>query len=245
MNPSSLRTSSFVAYFSHLPPQEAIERCASLQGATEICSDVDNWKAYVAKRYGLKYSFQRPDLLTAEEWQQQALALEISTDAKINGNTYIAIADASGITRLVSLRGRREYYHAHPDNKAKVFSAPILFVPGIPIVISEANRYTIFYVGSFADRDMGQQLQSIFESPDLSHQWFLELLIPTYSEYVGQGKVLNYIDVSTVAPGEAFSLRRINAVPDNAVNLNTILVLLQELIGTRKTSFYIKNGYEE
>jgi hypothetical protein len=89
MRVSSLKSSSFVSYFSHLPPDQAIEKCAQLQGASDICSNVDNWKAYVAKRYGLKYSLQRPDLLTADEWMAQAMELEkVKSDISVTTNRY-------------------------------------------------------------------------------------------------------------------------------------------------------------
>jgi hypothetical protein len=184
MNPQSLRSSSFVAYFSHLPPQEAIQRCANLKGAAEICSDVDNWKAYVAKRYGLKYSLQRPDLTTAEEWQQQALALEISTDPKINGHLYYAGTYNGGETRLFPYGDRRQHIPPNIGN-AHYFFRIKLYVVGLPIIVLPETTHVTFHVGSFkASNDDLDVKASAFESATLSYEWLLELFIPTYENYV-------------------------------------------------------------
>lgn len=167
MNPKSLLSSSFVAYFSHLPPQEAIERCNRLNGAAEICSDIDNWKAYISKRYGLKYSVQRPDLLTTEEWQQQALALEgldlswhVDDWRRVGAeryavpagrNNYIAMiiegSKNGGI--LLTYDGSTAYFKDHPiifDDRLIQIN---LLLPGIPLAVSDYTRQITFHAVQF------------------------------------------------------------------------------------------------
>ncbi len=224
-------------YFSHLPPREAIARCSRLNGAEEICSDVDNWKAYIIRRYGLKFSLQRPDLTTADEWQRQALALEISTDSEADENVYLAMALFDGTTRLMNLEQRREYYR-EPTNRGAAFFTPIIYVPGIPIVISAETRQMTFHVGRFTSTILiGQTLTSIFESVALTEQWFLELLIPAYSEYVDEGRLLTALQFDAVDRTGHVTSRRIQGTANKAENLNLVLSTFKELLGTSGTSF--------
>jgi hypothetical protein len=217
MNPNSLRSSSFVAYFSHLPPQEAINRCNQLQGAAEICSDVNNWKAYVAKRYGLKYSVQRPDLLTADDWMAQAIALEAANlnlpsqnQPKITPlqDNYIAVVFPESSPLLLNHSQYRVYLKEHEDVEQLISIA--LLVPGIPIIINDDTRLATFHVARLTVLgNMGQILPSMgpkhpsyssvmFESAKLCHQWMLELLIPYYSAYAEVGYVPSQVHMATV-----------------------------------------------
>jgi hypothetical protein len=226
MNPSSLKSSSFVAYFSHLPPQIAIERCNRLNGAAEICSDADNWKAYIAKRYGLKFSVQRPDLITAEEWQAQAVALE-----EVDLNWHFDDWSKVGMARYAIPEGRnryvaviiegfqnggvlftyaelKAYFKAHPiifDDQA--IEIP-LFLPGIPVVVSDYSRQITFHAVKFRAQvhfensqdypNLGPKLPhddaTTFESPTQAHQWLLELFIPYYTKFMEYGYTLNNVD---------------------------------------------------
>jgi hypothetical protein len=197
MNPQSLRSASFVAYFSHLSPQEAIQRCASLQGATEICSDADNWKAYIAKRYGLKFSVQRPDLITAEEWQAQAVALEKYKPD--NTNRYYAFVYRDLPPMLFS---DRDYATSDFNRNYQLYRELVkilIDLPGIPIVVSDYSRRLTFHVCDFYVQNRNVELvedldtkhrsyaNTIFESQSLCQEWLLELFIPYYSTYINKG----------------------------------------------------------
>lgn len=230
----SLRKASFVAYFSHLPPQEAIEKCHQLQGSSELCSDIDNWKAYVAKRYGLKYSLQRPDLTTAEEWQAQAVALEKPG----NVNKYYAFVFRDFPPMLFS---ERELFVSDFRRNYQLYTELFQIgveLPGIPIIVSDNSRQLTFHVCHFyvQDRDynFGDDIdvkhlshdRTIFESQSLCREWMLELFVPYYSIYASKGYTpsgfsVEYTTISSIGISHWDHAR--------ANNIDEILAILNSL----------------
>lgn len=233
-----------MAYFSHLPPQEAIARCEQLQGASEICSDIDNWKAYIAKRYALKYSVQRPDLLTAEEWQQQAMLLEVR-NTEPSDQIYIAVAINGAPAIFRPFQGYEQYLNQNPGFLANIVrTIPVIF-QGLSIVNSPRTRDVIFHVCEFSiisiegnvrplDRKLPPKATTMFESTELSHQWFLELLIPYYAEYIAQGFQPMTL-ISTVDRIDGGNIT--NIFPIN--NLESILARLADAFKLNDASFHL------
>ena len=244
MKAPTLRQTSFVAYFSHLPPDEGIDNCAKLQGATEICSDVDNWKSYVAKRYGLKYSLQRPDLTTTSEWQLQALALEQPNSVIVPyQHNYVATASRGESPVFQSSDDHRKYNAANPGALYRIESRITVSVPGIPIDINYKTLDVTFHVRFFQIGGPSSQLapafdikhpnrdSTVFESASLCHDWMLELLIPYYSKYLELGYTSVVINSGVVDANGEFTERR------SIATLDDILKKLDEIFSIKNQRF--------
>lgn len=248
MKSTTLKQSSFVAYFSHLPPQEAIDRCSELQGAADICSDVDNWKAYVARRYGLKYSLQRPDLTTADQWMQHVLILEQVDLRRSLRGILVAPANTHGYAAPLfhespaTIRSQFEHMNwllTFPFGENKPVSI-IVTLPGMPLVISDA---TFHLCGFDVNVPSGVWLQAlddkhpshdstIFEAASLCHDWLLELLVPYYSSYIERGYALDGLRITSMnQEGQIFHNL---VVPPN---FNFILSRLQQLFTIENQAF--------
>lgn len=218
INALKLKQASFVAYFSHLPPQEAIDRCSKLQGAAEICSDVDNWMAYVARRYGFKYSLQRPDLTTADEWMAHALALEQVDFERLAQNEF---RPSHNVHRYIvtlftevpaTLRSEFQFMNWLNQRVPGGNYPPNITVnlPGLPLVISDASLEAIFHLCRFTvqinrggfmnDIDIKHRSHDaeMFESSSLCHEWLLELLVPYYSSLVDKGYEVNRVKITSI-----------------------------------------------
>jgi hypothetical protein len=259
MRPSTLKTSSFVAYFNHLTPDEAAQACANLHTAVEdICGDVDNWKAYVAKRYGFKYSVQRPDLLTAEEWIEHARILETlypnlsvtHKNARRKGiNAYVAITDENGNGIL------RKNYHPLREVPLGIDQVFVFFIrvylPGLPLVISQRTKQFTYHVARFyvnkgiiahfgfkwnivesLDDKHPSSDSTMFESAEFCKQWYLELFMPYYSFYINQGYTFTTAEYAYGVPPNH---------PDypekNVATFQAIFEILPVLLGEQYRSF--------
>lgn len=237
MKLSTLKTSSFVSYLSHLPLKEAVETCAGMQAAVEdICGDLDNWKAYVARRYGLKYSVQRPDLLTTDEWIRQAFILENLKDNSAEAirdrnalNHYYAVVNQNGSATL-----HAGYEPEEIDGMNRFFIS--LSLPGLPIVVSDISREFTYHVVGFTmtikmpppyhfiptvipalDAKHPSRDTIMFEYSEFANRWLLESFIPYYAYYTKYGYSFNLARFDHPVPQDA------------GHNFNTLQEVLTEL----------------
>ena len=128
----SLKSESFATIFAGLPPKEVIRKCSAMPGSEDICSDMNNWKAYVTKRFSRKRGLQRPDLLTVDEWITHATLLEDKTKiTTYNVGIYLYEVEGSLFTGNI--------HNKHPD-----YFVLAITVPGLPFSIRPDYHPVIF-----------------------------------------------------------------------------------------------------
>ena len=210
MKLASLKETTFAALFAHVPPLEARDKCSTLPGQADLWFDAWSWREYVARRYRRKYAVNRPDLTTADEWFNQAILLEEYFKAgeprwtsKMRDYTVTSLPGQLGLIR--SMDDYRAYAKADPKTRSEEIERIGLHLVGLPVVKSPNKDGIVVYACHFniyqtaaAEDEVLEDIDDrhprssslMFESPELCHQWFLELLVPYYFKYTGLGYAL-------------------------------------------------------